>query len=278
MASPKNGNPTPTAKAPTRQRLVYALWAVGFIALGAVLLIYNLRVWPVGWVANLLSWWPVLLIGLGLLTFWFGLPAQGFQLPTFSIDRGDYTSAHLLINAGTADVKINSFAGASQLMVGQFPAYAGPRVKAVGAQARVNLDRHFAALFLSGVWNATLVKGLPWSLTLTSWLGDFDLNLRDVTIAALRLESIFGQVNLILPSVGQGALDIRLLSGDLNLTIPDGLAVKLILNTGWLARAELNAQRFIRVGPGEWVTPNFSAAPNRYTLAISLTTGDLIVA
>lgn len=277
MASPKNGPPTPTAKAPTRQRLIYALWAIAFIALGGVLLLYNLRFWPSGFIANLLAWWPVLLILLGALTLWVGLPAQGFTLPTFSIDRGDYTSADLLINAGTADVKINSFVGTSQLVIGQFPAYAGPRVRANGSQARVSLDRHFAALFLSGGWNATLVKGLPWSLTLSSWLGDFDLNLRDLNVTSLKLDSFLGHVNLTLPSVGQGEMDLRLLTGNLTLIVPDGLAVKLILQTGWLATTPLDTQRFIHVRPGEWVTPNFSAAPNRYTLKIELTTGNLTV-
>ncbi len=275
MASSKNGTPAPTAKARTRQRLIYALWAIAFIVLGVVLLLYNLRFWPSGFITNLLNGWPVLLILLGLLTLWAGLPAQGFDLPTFSIDRGEYTSAHLLINAGAADVKLTSFAGTSQLMVGQFPAYAGPGVKANNGQAYVSLDRRFAALFLSGGWNATLVKGLPWSMNLSSGLGDFDLNLRDLNVAGLKLDSTFGHVNVTLPSVGQGELGLRLLTGNLTLTVPDGMAVKLILDKGWLANAPLDAQRFIRVGPGEWVTPNFSVAPQRYTLSITLTTGDL---
>jgi hypothetical protein len=276
MTSNKNGA-TPTAKAPTRQRLVYVLWAVTFIGLGVMVLLYNLRFWPSGLVASLLNYWPVLLILLGLLTLWAGLPAQGFTLPTFSIDRSELTSAHLLINAGAADVKLAAFAGTSQLMVGQFPAYAGPHVKVKDSQARVELDQRFAALFLTGGWNAALVKGLPWTMSLSSWLGDFDVNLRDLTVTALRLQSALGHADVTLPALGQGELDVRLLTGNLTLRIPDGMAVKLILNTGWLARVAPDSHRFIRVGPGEWVTPNFSAAPHRYTLSIELATGDLIV-
>jgi hypothetical protein len=108
-------------------------------------------------------------------------------------------------------------------------------------------------------------------------LGDFDINLRDLSVTFLKLDSLFGHVNLILPGTAQGEMDINLLTGNLILTIPEGLAVKLIIQTGWLAKAALDSQRFIHVRPGEWVTPNFSAAPHRYTLSIALTTGDLTI-
>jgi hypothetical protein len=275
MASKTNGSTSaPVAKAPWRQRLAYALWAITFIALGALLLVINLQLVP----TSLRPYWPILLIVLGALIAWRGGPAHQAALPTFSIDRGDYKTAGLLAQTGSADLTLNAFVGSSQLMIGQFPAYAGPRTQTTGSRLIVQLDRRFATLFLTGHWQASLAKGLPWDMTLRSTLGDFDLNLRDLTLTKLDVRSWLGNVDITLPATGQGEAYIALIVGNLTLRIPEGVAVKLILNTGWLARATLDPHRFIQVSPTEWVTPHFSASPHRYALTLSLTTGDLHIA
>jgi hypothetical protein len=273
LSKPGNGPATPMAAA--RQRLCYRLWALVLAALGAFLLAHQLGLLP-GPLAQAAAFWPLLLIliGLRLVT---GRASLGFALPAFAIDRGDYQSAHLHLAAGLADAQVSTFVGASQLAVGQFPVYGGPRLQANGSSAALILDRRAVSPFLAGPWTVSLVKGLPWSFTLHSDAGHFNLNLRDLTVTALDLQSGVGDVEVTLPALGQGEMALRLGLGDLTVRVPDGMAVKIKLAAGPLTRIRLDDQRFIQTHSSEWVTPNFSASPQQFTLSIALTAGDLQV-
>jgi hypothetical protein len=141
--------------------------------------------------------------------------------------------------------------------------------------AHLTMDIRLAPPFLSGDWALSLVKGVPWTLQLASSLGDFELNLRDLTVEGLNLRSWSGDVALTLPALGRGQMRLHLTLGNLTLRVPDGMGVKLVLSLGALADAPLDSHRFIQTAPGEWVTPNFSAFANQFTLFITLTTGDL---
>jgi hypothetical protein len=164
----KNGNSA--IKSAPRQRLRHALWAAGFIALGLILLARNLGLVPPGPAAQALRFWPVLVIAIGLLLMASRVTLSA-PLPAFAVERGSYESAHLHLSAGWADVLIAAFAGSSQLAVGQYPGYAGPRVRVDGSRAALSLDWRAASPFLAGPWSASLLKGLPWSLSLHSHAG-----------------------------------------------------------------------------------------------------------
>lgn len=269
----------PIAKAPTRQRLVYTLGALAFIFLGLILLGHNLHLWPEGPLSRMLSFWPGLLIGLGLFVVGVGRFKPGLPLPTFAIERGEHAWGQLQVSSGSADVRLTSFAGLSQLAVGQFPNYAGPRLLAEGDGAQLILDRRSAAPLLLGDWSLSLAKGLPWTCDLRSGLGNCELNLRDLNVTTLNLRSFAGDADLTLPATGQGEMDLRLTLGSLTLRVPEGVGVKIKLSGGLLAlaRVTLDPQRFLPTAPSEWSTPNFSAAPHQFSLSIALTTGDLRV-
>jgi len=271
--APKNGNHS--MKSVARQRQRHTLWAAALIIIGLLLLASNLGLVS-GPMAQVLQFWPALLILLGLLLM-MGQVQAGAPLPAFAVDRGDYQNAHLHLAAGLADVQLAAFVGASQLAVGQFPGYDGPRVQANGAGVTLILDRRAASPFLIGPWTVSLVKGVLWSFNLHSNAGQFQLNLRDLTVTSLSLQSGVGDVDLTLPAVGQGDMWLRLGLGDLTLRVPEGMAVKLKLTPGPLTQARLDGDRFIQTSASEWVTPNFSASPQRFTLSISLTAGDLQV-
>jgi hypothetical protein len=258
-----------------RQARYYRLWALALMVLGACLLAYQLGLLPDP-LAQVAALWPALLILLGLVLV-TGRLTLGLALPSFAVDRGDYQSAHLHLAAGVADAQISAFAGASQLAVGQFPGYGGPRLQANAASATLILDRRATSPFFTGPWTVSLVKGLAWSFTLHSDVGHFNLNLRDLTVAALDLRSGVGDVELTLPAAGQGEMTLRLGLGDLTVRIPNGMAVKIKLEAGPLTGVRLDDHRFIQTNPSEWVTPNFSASLQRFTLCVSLTTGDLHV-
>jgi hypothetical protein len=269
-----SGSAAPAVKMAAAQRRGYRVWAAALVGLGLLLLAYNISgPWPGAGAAAAL--WPALVILLGV-----GLPfvawwARGFQLPAFACDRNSCEAAELWVTAGTADVRVEAFVGASQLAVGKFPSLAGPQVMKAGAVTRLVMDHRAAAPLLSGGWSAALNKTLPWSLQLRASVGGFVLDLRDLLVVKLDLESVAGPVDLTLPAAGQGEMALRLLLGDLTLRVPEGVGVKLKFEAGPLATLKLNGRRLVRLAADEWATPDFSTAPQRFALRVNMLAGDL---
>jgi hypothetical protein len=112
---------------------------------------------------------------------------------------------------------------------------------------------------------------------LRSDLGHFRLDLRNLNVNALDLRSLFGDAEMTVPVAGRGDFRVRLTFGDLTVHVPDGVAIRVRLTAGPLASARLMDPGLIQVSAREWVTPNFSACPNRFTLTLALSTGNLLV-
>jgi hypothetical protein len=269
-ASKSDNRPIKTA---ARRRNIYPISALVLIGLGMILLADHLELLPAGWA----SFWPVLLILGGLFVLFTGRTAVGLPLPAFAIERGAYETAQLWLDSGLADVRLEAFAGSTQLAVGQFPDYAGPRLRAEGSQAQLILDHRASMPFLVGGWTLSLVKTLPWSLTVRSQVGHCQLNLRDLNITDLRLASMVGDIDLTLPANGEGEMELSLTFGDLILRVPEEMGVKIRLNASRLVNLRLENQRFIQTSADEWVTPNFSLSSQHYRLSITLIGGSLWV-
>ncbi len=269
----------PAVRIASSQRRWYRFWAAALIALGLLLLVYNLSA-PWQGAGTVVALWPVLVVALGL-----GLPfvsrwARGLQLPAFACERDSSEAAELWVMSGTADVRVEAFVGASQLAVGQFPSQAGPQVTKAGAVTRLTLDRRTAAPLLTGPWTASLCKGLPWTLRLRASVGGFTLNLRELTVAKLDLDSLAGPVDLTLPAAGQGEMDLRLTLGDLTLHLPEGVGMRLTFEAGPLAtlKGNGNGRRLVRLAANDWATSDFATAPERFSVRVNMLAGDLKLA
>jgi len=264
-----------TPKAAVRLRRLHRLWAWAFVALGAVLLAANLDLLPepAGQVGRLA--WPAALVAAGLWLILTGGERRQAP-PAFAVERGLASAAELAASTGTADLTVEAFAGATQLVVGQFPGLQGPQVTVGEAATRVALSPRLAAPLLPGrAWSAALAKGLPWTLDLSSSLGDFRLDLRELAVAAVRLRTTLGHVDLTLPAAGQCELDLRLSLGDVTLKVPTEMAVRIKVTAGPLATLQVESRRFVELAPGEWASPLFAVSPNRCTLALRLGAGEL---
>jgi hypothetical protein len=171
-----------------------------------------------------------------------------------------------------------TLAVADHLAAGTFPSYAGPRVELEGRRMKVVLDRRATAPLMPGAWAVALNAHLPWAVHLRAGTGALVLNLCDLPITVLDLYSFAGPVDLTLPASGQGDMNLRLVLGDLTLHVPDGVGLRLQLRTGPLVNLHLNGSRLTRTAPNEWATPDFSATPQRFALAVDLAAGDLRLA
>jgi hypothetical protein len=252
------------------------LLALALIILGGVLLAANLGLLRPDVERLVQVVWPASLIAAGL---WLVLARQSpapVEPPTCSIERGDFEAGELLGLTGTADLHLRSFSGTSHLLIADIPGLDSPRLEARDGVALLKLQPHLSLAPPRGAgWSVELVKGLPWRLNFQSSLGDFNLDLHDLTVAEARLRSMFGDVDLILPTAGESQLAIDLLFGDLTLRLPEGVGARIKLAAGPLVNVRHDDRRFIKLAPNEWATPLYAVAAQRCTLAVGLGTGDL---
>jgi hypothetical protein len=270
----------PAAQAPAwrvfGRRLLPAGVAVFFIVLGGAMLASNLgllapevqRALNVAWPAGLV------LAGLGLILagdhFWAG------ELAGFAVEKGEVEQADLVAAAGTADLHIEAATGTGELASGELPFPKKPKVDVRDHRTTLRLEPPWGLPELGGSrWSVALACGLPWRLNLRSSTGNLDLNLADLSLAELRLSSIFGDVDLSLPAAGGADLDLGLLFGDLTLRVPEGLGVKVKLQLGALADVAHDERRFIRLPSNEIGTPLYAVASKRCALTVRLGTGSL---
>ena len=260
------------------QSLSERLLAVAFIVLGGVLLAANLGLLRSDVERVVQVVWPASLIAAGL---WLVLGRQNqatAEPPACSIERGDFTGGDLLALTGTADMHLGASPESSGLLTADVPGLDSPRLEAREGVAHVRLQPHLSVAPRRGPgWSVKLAKGLPWRLDLQSSLGDFELDLHDLTVAEARLRSTFGDVDLSLPAAGESLFVIDLIFGDLNLRLPEGVAARIKVAAGPLVTVHHDERRFIQLGPNEWATPLYAVAPDRCTLAVRLSTGDLYV-
>lgn len=264
-----------TPKAADRQRRLHRLWAWAFVGLGAVLLAANLGLLPEPARQLVRLVWPAGVVAAGLWLILADRAPTGV-VPAYAVERGEARAGELAAATGTADLQVQAFAGASQLVVGQFPAPRGPQVVVAEGATRVILAPRLAVPLLPGrCWAAALAKGIPWTLDLGSNLGDFTLDLRDLAVTGVKLRTTLGQVDLTLPAAGQAELDLRLALGDLIVRVPETMAVRVKVRSGSLATVRVDARRFIELAPGEWASPLFAVSADRCTLAVQLGAGEL---
>lgn len=252
------------------------IWALGLIALGALLLLSKLGVLRPEVDRAVQVAWPAALVAAGIGLVVAGWRGQTAAPATFAMNRGEYAAGLLVARTGLADLHVGAFAGASQLAVGQFPGQPGPRLDVDGGEARLRLEPSLAlAIETGGCWSASLSKSLPWRLALQSSLGDLTLNLRDLAVRQVSVRSLWGHVDLTLPATGQAEVDARLVFGNLTVRVPEGMAVRVKLEAGPLATVDADDRRFAQLAAGEWGTPLFAVSGERCSLRLRLTAGDL---
>jgi hypothetical protein len=252
------------------------LLATALVAAGLGLLATELGVMPADWSPAAAVAAPVAVMAAGTLLAAWGW-SKPRPLPAFAVERGHVECGELAALTGSNDLQVQAFAGSSQLAVGQFPDRRGPKVHLQGTAARLTLEPRRATPFEGGPWSVALAKGLPWELFLRARGGHLDLNLRDLTIASLRVHSDYGNVDLTLPAQGPAEMQLKLALGDLTLAVPDGVEARLRVTAGTLATVKVDERRFIKVAAGEWMTPLYPTTAQRCSVVVDLATGDLRV-
>ncbi|HRE49081.1 MAG TPA: DUF5668 domain-containing protein [Aggregatilineales bacterium] len=230
---------------------------LGLVALGVVLLLGNFRLIDAG---TILRFSPALLIVAGLQLLLRGDVGLTWQMQTFGITRGTVRTASLEASAGELDVKIRALRREGRLIAGQYTARSRPELETRGDHARLFMRRGAAWAFSLADWEVGLAKDLPWTLLISTHLGELDIDLANVRVNQADFATGFGDIRLILGDGIAGGVRASSTFGHITIVVPNEVEAVIRVADRPLARLQVDESRFLMVQPGLYATLGYREA------------------
>lgn len=258
----------------------------GILVLGGILLLLgNLGFLAVD-VWKLLL--PLFLIALGLWTMWgvfFAKPSA--ETEQVSVPLAGAGQARVRIRHGAGRLRLDDSAGPGELVAGTFVGGLDHKARREGdvldVEMRLPFDRfpRFAFPWMLGPgstldWSCGLNREIPLSLDLETGASDTRIDLTNLRVTDLRLQTGASATDITLPA-NAGYTRVKIGSGAaaVNLRVPSGVAARIRVSAG-LAGVTVDRNRFPRVG-GVYQSPDYETALNKADVSIETGVGSVDV-
>lgn len=241
-------------------------WGSMILLLGVFLLLQTLgivsfNVWPV--------FWAVFLILLGVW-FLFGsrLRRGSYAAESLSIPRGGASQAAVEFHHAGGKLTLSALAGTDPLLEGSFTGGVVHTLQP-GSMTRVKLSAEAGVRYGAPwswpdglVWDVKLARGLPLELEFHTGACESNLDLTDLDVTSLRLETGASATRVTLPAKAQHT-SVTLKGGlaAINLFVPQGVAARIQVKSG-LAGVKIDTGRFPMSGE-YYESPDYNTAPYR---------------
>jgi hypothetical protein len=257
-------------------------WGTILILLGVLLLINTFVEIDVGKFIG-----PLFLIILGLWILWgvFSGP-RTFETEEATIPLEGAGEARIHIGHGAGRLRVNSGASPDALLSGSFGGGVEQKVKREGdvLDAKLNMrvsGAHFAFPWMWGPgrsldWDINLNEEIPLSLDLETGASDTRVDLSDLHVTDLRLQTGASSSDITLPaSAGHTKAVIRSGAASVKVRVPEGVAARIKAGGG-IADIQVNKSRFPRVG-GVYESEDYATAENKVDIDIETGVGSISV-
>lgn len=257
-------------------------WGAIIILLGILLLINNLTGIDIG-----KFFWPLLLILLGAWILWgvFSGP-RSFETEEATIPLEGAGEARIHIGHGAGRLRVSGGASPDALLSGSFGGGLEQKVKREDNELDVKLNvrvsgAHFAVPWMWGPgrsldWEINLNEEIPLSLNLETGASDTRVDLTDLRVTDLRLQTGASASEITLPvSAGHTKAVIRSGAASVKVRVPDGVAAR-IEASGGLADIQVNKSRFPRVGD-VYQSEDYATAENKVDIDVETGVGSISV-
>jgi hypothetical protein len=253
-------------------------WGVILILLAALLLLKQMG-WLVGDIFG--YFWPLLIIAFGiwLIIGYFARnkPAEGEHV---SIPLEGATSAHIKFDHGAGRLTVRSGAEPGEILNGTFGNGLSFKSHVEGGRLEVKLRTSQQAWAWwpgeSLDWDIRLNQGLPLSLKIDSGASASVLDLSDLKVTELDIDTGASSTELTLPAnAGSTHVDIDTGASSLKVSIPAGVAASIRVKTG-MAAVNINP-RFPRLDGGLYQSADYGTAANRVDMTIDSGVGSVEV-
>jgi hypothetical protein len=244
------------------------------VAVGVLLLLNNFLLLEG---VTLSAYWPILLIGVGVLILLNGDLILTRQSGNFGITRGAVESATLEAASGELDIQLRALRREGRLIAGNYTARSRPVLGTLqnGKQARVMMQRGQTWLLSQADWEVEITPDVPWSVMLTSWIGDMTVDLTDLTIERAHLGTGFGEIQVTAPATAPQGLALRSTFGNIGLELPKEAAAIIVAKPGRFGRLLIDESRYLMVEPGIYATLNYREHPAPMRIRVTSTFGTM---
>lgn len=251
------------------------LWSLALTALGIVLLLNNFLLLS-GFNAGAL--WPLLLVVLGGILLLRGDIVPSDEARSFGITRGSVESAALEISAAEIDVELRALQREGRLIAGQYAANSRPLLDVQETHANLKMDRAATPWLSFANWHVALALDLPWSLFVTTSLGQANLDLTGLVIQRAVIATGFGDVRLVCPDEALEPIYVRSALGNIHVIVPPDSHVLVRAAGSPLFRVHADATRFEAQGSGLYLARDADTERPLIEIDISGTFGDAYLA
>lgn len=249
-------------------------WGSLVLLVGTVLLLENTGVFARFGISIWLIFWPLVIILAGL---WFLFRAafgkEEAERESLSIPLDDAAQAHLTLKHGAGRLALRGADLPGLLLEGDFVGGVDHRRGGTGANVDLVLEvpsRNFP--WAIGVhrgfeWDIRLASGLPYALKVRTGANETILDLTDLVVTELDLETGASSTDVRLPA-NAGYTRVKAESGaaSLNFVVPTGVAARIRTSAG-LASVDIDENRFPRRG-NYYESPDYDQALNRVEMEL----------
>lgn len=287
-----------------KPKRISLLGPVLLIAVGVVLLLNTLGIldWSIWW--RLLRLWPVLLIaaGLDLLlgrfsiwgsllaallvlavlagALWLGLDSDlgrsGLQAQQVRQALGEATEAQVRIEPGVGIVRLEALPESVDLVQGTIHLSRGEEiaqdVEASGQQIHYELrtletswTTPLGGWNAERIWDLGLTPGASLDLAAVLAVGEADLDLSDLTLSDLLVETALGRIELTLPAEGRFEGSLESAIGQIVIEVPQGMALQVVGDLGLVVR---DVPEDYQQEEDSITSPGYAGAENRVYLTV----------
>jgi hypothetical protein len=258
-------------------------WGSILVLIGVLLLLDNVLAVDVG---DLI--WPLVLIALGLWILWGVIAGPGsIEAEETTIPLEGAGQARVRIHHGAGRLRVDASAGSGELATGTFGGGLDYRVSREGDGLDVLMRMPHRAFPSFGVpwmwgprhtldWSFGLNGRIPLSLNFEIGANDARLDLTDLRVTDLRLQSGASSTDLKLPAnAGHTRASIKTGAASVTVHVPSGVAAR-IRASGGLASIQVDRNRFPKTG-GVYQSPDYDTAPNNVDIDIDVGVGSVSV-
>lgn len=260
----------------------YIFWGVILILLGGLMFLNTADIRLPGGINPMQLFWPTALILLGLWII-FGYLLRGkAETEQLVIDLQGASQAALKLNHGAGHLTLHAGASAEQLLTGSFAGGVKQRAHKSGDRldAHIEANPTFFPPFFGGwqglEWDISLNRDIPLALRLETGASQSELDLRDLKVTDLRVNTGASKTDLTLPA-NAGKTDVRVELGaaSLDMVVPQGVAARIRSESG-AAAIEIDTARF-PYSNGIYESADFPSAENKVDIMIQAGAGRVAV-
>jgi hypothetical protein len=259
-------------------------WACVLILVGVVLLLGNF-----GFLDNLNIniWgliWPLVLIAAGawIVAGYLRRPASP-AVEELAIPLQDAASAEITLDHGAGSLTVAAGTAPDEVAWGSFTGGLDQRARLDGQVLKVEMSvphdagANFPFGWNSGGldWNLRLNQGIPLTLNFNTGASRSQIDLSDLLVTAVKLETGASATDITLPQAA-GLTGVRIQSGAAQVVVrvPGGVAARIQAEAG-LAHVDVDATRFLQVGPHSYESPDFATAANKADIDVHTGVGSV---